>query len=44
MSSEISSENFDPFEEEEPFFSENRKTQKKDINFIGYTYNGDVEN
>ena len=37
---------FDNFEEEEPFYPvEDRKNkkQRKDINFVGYTYKADVE-
>jgi hypothetical protein len=46
--SPTSNENFDQFEEEEPFFpqhsSQNRvKRQRKDLDFIGYTYKGDIE-
>ena len=49
VSSEISTENFDKFEEEDPFFVENSKrkgfgNRKIDMNFIGYTYKADVEN
>jgi serine/threonine kinase 38 len=51
VTSEISTENFDKFEEEEPFFAGNDKNGKKgfggrrlDMNFIGYTYKADVEN
>jgi hypothetical protein len=51
VSSEISAENFDKFEEEEPFpASQDDKSRKKgfgrklDMNFIGYTYKADVEN
>lgn len=51
VTSEISTENFDKFEEEEPFFStmDNRKkaplaNRRVDMNFIGYTYKADVEN
>lgn len=52
VSSPTSNENFDPFEEEEPFFPDkpqayHNKTKfrwpKKDLNFIGYTYKADVE-
>lgn len=47
VSSEISNENFDEFQEEEPFFDgKNVKKpngRKIDMNFIGYTYKGDVE-
>ena len=37
---------FDKFDEEEPFYPvEDRrsKKQRKDINFVGYTYKADVE-
>lgn len=51
VASEISTENFDKFEEEEPFFgNQDNKGGKKfgarklDMNFIGYTYKADVEN
>ena len=49
MSSEISAENFDKFEEEEPFFTNDVKRKnvpgrKFDMHFIGYTYKADVEN
>ena len=51
VTSEISTENFDKFEEEEPFFGGADKNGKKgfggrklDMNFIGYTYKADVEN
>ena len=51
MTSEISAENFDKFEEEEPFlyqYSKNGKNgygaRRTDMNFIGYTYKADVEN
>lgn len=56
VTSEISTENFDKFEEEEPFFQANdgkRKgalaggavvNRRLDMNFIGYTYKADVEN
>lgn len=52
VSSPTSNENFDPFEEEEPFFPEKQqpyhskqkfRRPKKDLNFIGYTYKADVE-
>ncbi len=52
VSSPTSNENFDPFEEEEPFFPEKPayhgkhakfRRPKKDLNFIGYTYKADVE-
>jgi hypothetical protein len=52
VTSDISTENFDKFDEEEPFFStmdqRNRKpgvaNRHLDMNFIGYTYKADVEN
>ena len=50
VSSEISTENFDKFDEEEPYFPGQDQKQKKlgsrklDMNFIGYTYKADVEN
>jgi serine/threonine kinase 38 len=51
VTSEISTENFDKFDEEEPFFGADGKNGKKpttsrkiDMNFIGYTYKADVEN
>lgn len=53
VTSEISTENFDKFEEEEPFFGGNADQKngkrgiggrKLDMNFIGYTYKADVEN
>jgi hypothetical protein len=38
---------FDKFEEEEPFYpvedKKNARRQRKDINFVGYTYKKDVE-
>jgi hypothetical protein len=50
VSSEISAENFDKFEEEEPYIAVNDKNGKKnipgrkfDMHFIGYTYKADVE-
>ena len=48
MSSEISNENFDKFDEDEPFFGGGDKkrgavSRKLDMNFIGYTYKADVE-
>ena len=48
ITSEISNENFDQFEEEEPFhrpIDNKRKTgnRKIDMNFVGYTYKADVE-
>jgi len=53
VTSEISNENFDHFDEEDPFYHEEqeakkgRKTggasRKIDMNFIGYTYKADVE-
>lgn len=53
VTSDISTENFDKFEEEEPFFGGNADQKngkrgfggrKLDMNFIGYTYKADVEN
>lgn len=47
VSSEYSAENFDKFDEEEPFFADPKNRTKNarrvDINFIGYTYKADVE-
>ena len=48
MASEISNENFDQFEEEDPFHRSSeakRKTgnRKVDMNFVGYTYKADIE-
>ena len=53
MTSEISNENFDHFDEEEPFYPDDEKKpsrgklqgkgRKIDMNFIGYTYKADVE-
>ena len=53
VTSEISNENFDHFDEEEPFYPEEEKKpargklqgkgRKVDMNFIGYTYKADVE-
>ena len=48
VTSEISNENFDQFDEEDPFHRSNeqrRKTgnRKVDMNFVGYTYKADVE-
>ena len=51
VSSPTSNENFDPFEEEEPFFPDkpayhgkhSKLKRPKDFNFIGYTYKADVE-
>lgn len=44
----MSNENFDKFDEEEPFFQEGKekkqvRDRKADLHFIGYTYNADVE-
>jgi hypothetical protein len=51
VSSEISAENFDKFEEEEPFIVDKQNGVRKgiggrkfDMHFIGYTYKADVEN
>lgn len=48
VSSEISNENFDQFDEEDPFHrstDQKRKAgnRKVDMNFVGYTYKADVE-
>jgi serine/threonine kinase 38 len=48
VSSEISNENFDPFEEEDPFHRavENKRkvgNRKIDMNFVGYSYKAGVE-
>lgn len=48
MQSEISNENFDHFDEEDPFHpdgeSKNKRPSRKlDLNFVGYTYKADVE-
>jgi serine/threonine kinase 38 len=45
LSSEIDTSNFDEFEESEPFYppSSGRKKQRKDPNFIGYTFKRDIE-
>ena len=48
ISSEVSNENFDQFEEEDPFHrvAENKRkggNRKVDMNFVGYTYKADVE-
>ncbi len=54
MTSEISNENFDHFDEEDPFYHEKQEGKAKarqggggnrriDMNFIGYTYKADVE-
>ncbi len=49
MTSEISNENFDHFDEEEPFYTGEEQGKRKggnrklDMNFIGYTYKADVE-
>jgi serine/threonine kinase 38 len=48
VQNETSTENFDKFDEEEPFYQQAEKKLKKprgvDINFVGYTYKQDVEN
>ena len=49
MTSEISTENFDKFDEEEPFFGiigqrKANANRRVDMDFIGYTYKADVEN
>ena len=49
VTSEISNENFDHFDEEEPFYTGEDQGKRKagnrklDMNFIGYTYKADVE-
>lgn len=45
LNSEIDTSNFDEFEETEPFYPPNsgRRKQRKDPNFIGYTFKRDVE-
>jgi hypothetical protein len=47
IKSEISNENFDAFEEEDPFHRPQEKkkavNRKIDTNFVGYTYKADVE-
>lgn len=48
ITSEISNENFDQFDEEDPFHRpiDNKKkagNRKVDMNFVGYTYKADVE-
>ena len=48
VSNEISNENFDQFEEEDPFHrpadkKRNAGNRKVDMNFVGYTYKADVE-
>jgi len=45
VASEISNENFDHFDEEEPFDVGQKKAgnRKVDMKFIGYTYKADVE-
>jgi hypothetical protein len=47
VKNEVSNENFDQFEEEDPFHRpiEKRKAvnRKVDMNFVGYTYKADVE-
>ena len=46
VSSDVSAENFDKFEEEEPYNQDSKKgkgARRVDVNFIGYTYKADVE-
>ena len=52
VTSEISNENFDHFDEEDPFYHEADEAKRRqkagvsrkiDMNFIGYTYKADVE-
>ena len=43
---QIDTTRFDKFEEQEPFYppeEKRSKKQRKDINFVGYTYKKDVE-
>jgi serine/threonine kinase 38 len=46
LSSDEDCRRFDKFDEEEPFYppnDRNARKQRKDINFVGYTYKKDVE-
>lgn len=46
LSSDDDCRRFDKFEEEDPFYpidDKKNKKQRKDINFVGYTYKKDVE-
>jgi serine/threonine kinase 38 len=47
LSSDDDCRRFDKFDEEDPFYplddKKNVKKQRKDINFVGYTYKKDVE-
>lgn len=52
VTSEISNENFDHFDEEDPFYHDGEEAKRRqrasgnrrvDMNFIGYTYKADVE-
>jgi serine/threonine kinase 38 len=46
LKSEIDTSNFDKFDEEEPWYIEDQnksRKQRKDINFIGYTFKRDIE-
>ena len=46
VKSEDDTTRFDKFEEEEPFYPPEevkKRKQRKDINFVGYTYKKDVE-
>jgi serine/threonine kinase 38 len=46
LSSDEDCRRFDKFDEEEPFYPPDDKKarkQRKDINFVGYTYKKDVE-
>lgn len=44
MKSEVDTENFDKFEEEEPWIHNINKKKRKDGNFVGFTYNRNDEN
>ena len=49
LSSDDDCKRFDKFDEEEPFYAtatggdDRKKRQRKDINFVGYTFKKDVE-
>jgi|LauGreDrversion4_2_1035121.scaffolds.fasta_scaffold595450_1 serine/threonine kinase 38 len=49
LSSDDDCKRFDKFDEEEPFYAtaagadDKKKRQRKDINFVGYTFKKDVE-
>ncbi|KAM3143747.1 hypothetical protein pb186bvf_004243 [Paramecium bursaria] len=45
VKSEIDTRNFDKFEEQDPWIpNDSGKQQRKDVNFIGYTFNREIEN